>query len=278
MKKLISLLILLAWSLNFLPAQSIPNGSFESWMNNPAFNVEEPEFWITSNISAAAMGLPPNVTKTQDAHTGNYAIKLETVLDTDGEPFMGAAFMTAGISGSRPGKVRGYYKADLQGPDEVAIGIIMRTGEMIIGAGDIELTNSASEFTFFEFEIEYLLDLVPDTILMSIFNDNIDLGTEGTVLILDDLSFDVTSAAPDLGAAAGIRVSPNPVVDQLQVELAPEVGTAAFLIYDLNGRLLANHFVAGQATISINLPSGMYCYELRDRSGSVLAVDQFIIR
>jgi hypothetical protein len=279
MKQLISFVILLVLALSYLPAQSIPNGGFESWIDNPVFNVEEPEFWVTSNIAGAAAGLAPNVTKSSDAHGGSSAMRLETILDSSNEPYMGSAVLATGISGGKPLMVRGYYKLDLQGSDVPSIGIIMRQGLMIIGGGDFEFTTATDNYTYFEFEIEYFIDLMPDTILMSVFNDFEDVGTVGTVLHLDDLSFDTSTGVEERSVpSVGVQLSPNPVVDQLQVRLAPETIAAFFQIYDLSGRPLGRYYINGQATLMLNLPGGMYVYELRDRVGTVLAVDQFVIR
>ena len=277
MKKLLLLLTSLIVGGPLLFAQVIPNGDFESWYNHPVFNVEEPESWVTSNLSGAAAGLSANVVKTDDAYAGTYALRLETIMDNDGAPFMGAAVLNAKIEG-KPTTLSGYYKGTIVNPDKPGIGIILKTGFMPVGGGELEFTQSQSEYTYFEFEIEYFLNQEPDSIIISIFNDTESLGTQGTVIMLDDLVFDMASGVRwSVLGGVQVKLSPNPVVDQMRVEIPPELGETFFLIYNTQGRLLNSYLILGEKNIPVNFSAGIYYYELRNRPGEILTGGKFLV-
>src|ERR1700752_3899838 len=60
-------------------AQTIPNGSFESWTTK---TYEDPQIWSCANDEdhGGTTNYPASVTKTTDAYHGSYAIKLVSSL------------------------------------------------------------------------------------------------------------------------------------------------------------------------------------------------------
>jgi hypothetical protein len=57
---------------------SIPNNSFEEWEEASYL---EPEHWVTANVFSFLFGGDTSATHTTDAHSGNYAIRIEGVED-----------------------------------------------------------------------------------------------------------------------------------------------------------------------------------------------------
>lgn len=267
---------MLVWGINISNAQLLPNGSFESWYMHPLFDVEEPEEWVTSNIAGASVGLEANVTKTNDAHDGNHAIRLETILDADNEAFIGAAILNAEISG-KPTKCSGYYKGNFVNGDEPGIGVIVKSGVFPVGGADYLFTESQGSYTYFEFTLEYFLEMPPDSVLVTIFSDFEDEGNQGTVLLLDDLSLTISSGIEPLFEEVAIRLSPNPARDQMQVSVPMDAGMTNFTIISAEGQYLANYNLQGEQTIYFNLPTGLYYYELRNQQNQVINVGRFMV-
>ena len=59
-------------------AQMLPNNGFESWVTNPFPSFEDPESWNTPNGITSLVG-KITVTKSEDAFSGNYAPRMETI-------------------------------------------------------------------------------------------------------------------------------------------------------------------------------------------------------
>lgn len=267
---------MLVWGMNISFAQLLPNGDFESWYMHPVFEVEEPTGWTTSNIAAASVGLNANVTKTGDAHAGSYGVRLETILDADNEAFIGAAIFSGDISGT-PTKCSGYYKGDFEGSDEPGIGVIVKSGVFPVGGADYVFTESQGSYTYFEFTLEYFLEMPPDSVLVTIFTDFQDEGNEGTVLLLDDLTLTTTSGIEPLFEEVAIQLSPNPARDQMQVSVPMDEGITNFTIISTAGQHLANYSLQGEQTIHFNLSAGIYYYELRNQQNQVINVGRFMV-
>ena len=89
-----------------------------------------------------------------------------------------------------------------------------------------------------------------------------------------------TTSSSTISSNIDISVFPNPVVDNLRVQLGnylPQRGV--ILIYDLSGKLVLTHRVTGgTTTVSVSaLDSGTYLYEIRDGaivmgSGTVVSI------
>lgn len=86
MKKIIAVLSAIVMSVSVF-AQSIPNCGFEEWSSSGLFTQEQPNDWtaalvgnVTQEIFGITVPIPVNTyfgTKTTDAHSGNYAMKLQ---------------------------------------------------------------------------------------------------------------------------------------------------------------------------------------------------------
>jgi len=126
MKKTLLLLIGMAIGLISF-AQNLPNVGFENW--GTEFLYEGLSDWQTSN----SLGSPDmnGITKSTDAYSGDYSIKLQPVLE--GEDSIFSYFyqgtVTEGPSGGFPyteefDQVKGYYKCNMPGQDSASIYVI----------------------------------------------------------------------------------------------------------------------------------------------------------
>ncbi|HFA47891.1 MAG TPA: T9SS type A sorting domain-containing protein [Bacteroidetes bacterium] len=268
MKKLLIVLAALFFGYQFVLSQVVPNGGFEDWAVADPWSFEEPAFWVTSNLSTVGSNLPINVTKSSDAYKGDYAMKLETLTNpVNGDPFIGGALCRAYMEG-RPEKLSGYYKADLAENDGAAVAVLLFSGAAPVGAGEIEFETSVNDYTYFEIEIDYFLPTNPDTMTITAFSSTGD-SIIGSVLLLDDLSFDAVNSTSLLDAPKFItRLSPNPASDHILVEVPEGEGAVYFSIMDANGKLLKNVYFKSEINIDIAaFPMGNYFYKVVSQEG-----------
>jgi hypothetical protein len=82
-KKAVALAILLLVTL-FIKAQDIPNSGFEDWNSYRGANYEVPVGWTTNDVLTSKINPKYKgscTSKTSEAHSGNYAIKMQVVID-----------------------------------------------------------------------------------------------------------------------------------------------------------------------------------------------------
>lgn len=258
----------------FTQAQTIYNGDFENWTNIPPFNYEQPEFWVTSNTAGVPSGLPANVTKTTDAQSGSFAMKLETITEPGtSDPYIGGAVYGNALGGDgSPEKLSGYFKATLMGSDVCGIGIFLKGNGMLVGGGDIEFDTNADEYTYFEMPIEYFLPTPPpDTVSITVLTSTDD-ATPGTTLILDGLTFGlVNSVEVPLFPAFKTLISPNPASAEVRVEVPQDAGEVVFTAFDASGKKLeVVRFIHRTSLTVSSFANGQYFYEVRKGNGQLL--------
>lgn len=186
-------LIALVFHLN---AQSVYNGNFENWTKKVLY--EYPTGYFMSGLQLAAMGAPSNVTKTTDKQSGNYAIKMETVVfgnDTIAGAIIAGKPGNFGLTGipftERPTSLDGYAKYNIKPGDSAAIMVIFLFQGNIIGAGSKEVSGIQPTYTQFSIPIIFWVPLVnPDTMIMLASSSSLN-GTKipGSVVLLDHLQF-----------------------------------------------------------------------------------------
>ena len=83
MKKIVLLFVSLITIGNIFAQNTIPNGGFETWGGNSLFTQEQPNDWTAASDGTVTLygsyGIPVHFyfgTKSNDAHSGNYALKL----------------------------------------------------------------------------------------------------------------------------------------------------------------------------------------------------------
>ncbi len=224
-RTLVIVIALLAFQTLTYAHQDIPNGDFESW---PPGNFGNPEFWDSPNEDTS--GFPfflTTVSQTTDSHTGDYAAQITTgsvlgqivpgvltlgelivnIENPEASEFIGIPFT------DRPSGLGGFYKYSTTGNDFGAVGLLLtRYNEQTnnkdtIAFGLRELTPE-SEYTDFNFEVNYLSYEEPDSMNVIIISSaSLDM-TDGSELIIDDLSL-VYSDPPMVDLGDDVYICPG---------------------------------------------------------------------
>ncbi len=181
-------LIILGWMILpfFAFSQKLVNGGFESWYEKIYF--ENPEGYSTSN-STNGIDIFKNVTKIEDAHDGNYAIKLQTSMF--GTDTISGSLLSMGFPyTARPDSLTGYAIYDIKPGDTAIIGAFFMKNSNLVGVTLFPFTGNMSNYTYFSQPILWFLPLItPDTVIVFSFSSNPDKPVPGSILILDDINF-----------------------------------------------------------------------------------------
>ncbi|MDR0603172.1 MAG: leucine-rich repeat protein [Bacteroidales bacterium] len=77
-------------------------------------------------------------------------------------------------------------------------------------------------------------------------------------------TFDVSTDIKEIETSDDINVYPNPVRDNISIQLPDNVYQAVFTLYDIRGKVLIRREIDNQDAISVsNLTAGIYIYNLR---------------
>lgn len=303
MKKFLTLLFLASSAFLVKAQDTIPNHSFESWTSFGTF--EEPDGWVTSNIFLAFFGVDTfNVSKTTDAYSGTYAIKLEsfTITDSTGTQQYGAIAIstdlgtlfnngTPGFSYSqRATKLKGYYKAYSSDSDTSTIGIIMSQWNAAddtayaIGVGMIKFTDTSTTYQPFEVPLIYDPNFSgnPDTVMIFMASSG-DSIINGGVLIVDDLVLEAPTGITPVTGLMDKGAYPNPASDRLFIHYnLPEAAEVKIDIYNAAGQLMRSYqkeeLSSGIHSLEIaaeELEPGIYIYKIS--AGNRKSANKFII-
>ncbi len=196
-----------AVATNFAFAQSIPNGSFESWTTT---SFEDPTFFQCANDETHNGGYSPaNVKKSTDAYHGNYAIQMTTVtngVDTAGGYF---AYGNPGGNGTpqgglpinqKPTGIRFYYKNSMVVGDTGLVLCVFKKAGTVIGQYIYTTTGVHSSYTLFFQTFSPALSQIPDTVVFAAtcanFMNNAKKFIPGSTITIDSISFTGISAQP----------------------------------------------------------------------------------
>jgi len=197
-KHILSLAILLPFMAS---GQTIVNGNFESWTATPYDMLAG---WTNSNVQSIPQIGKPSYFKSTDAHSGSYALELQTV--TNGVDTVGAYTLDAPNPGgkgnftggtpysSQPTKITGYYKYSSPGKDSAGMLVIFKKAGVIISQ-DMFTLAPVSGYTAFSHNLS--LNSTPDSMIIGIVssyriinNNNYSTGEiPGSTLYMDDLVF-----------------------------------------------------------------------------------------
>ncbi|MCD4747046.1 MAG: T9SS type A sorting domain-containing protein [Bacteroidales bacterium] len=176
-------------------SQSIPNGSFENWTFETHY--EEPDTFVSTNSQSYICTGIANVTKTTDSHTGNYAVKLETIECNDETIFGGLFIGTPGDGGliggvpytERPDSLKGYVKYGLEVNDTAYIFLLFKINGIPLGVAMQAFYGTQSNYSEFTLPITWLAPYIqPDTLAAVIVSSNLDfLQYAGSYIYVDAL-------------------------------------------------------------------------------------------
>ncbi len=278
-------LILLFSIVVFGKAQTLPNNDFESWENLGLY--EEPETWNTPNPFTSIAGAV-GVTKSNDAYSGSFAARLETIDILGGSfqapglltlsefnvdigsgdfSFSGGYFLQENVS-----RLTGMYK--YTGVNGDSASIIMYNfkhpeGEEMdtIGIG-VTFLHDAEEWTPFEVIMENNNNHLPDTFnVMVLSSGSTDLNI-GSVLFVDSISIETNTGIIDLwNPTTPLHVYPNPAVETVNFEAGENALERVLIIYDLNGRIVSKTAFNTKTTqVDIeNFKPGLFSYNVTEK-------------
>jgi hypothetical protein len=214
-------------------SQAIPNNGFETWAITPPAPFESAEGWAGG----------PSISKSTNAHSGSFALQLQTAVFTNpnngetdtisGNAFTGTPGMGPGMPGTpgfaftnRPDSLTGWYTYSTSGNDANEVRVILSRWDAITLqreeiANTVFSCNPIDIYTRFSFPIQYNSSNTPDTASIEIRSSNspMEAPVLGSILLVDDLEF--TSADQTgfsyISTTQSFRIFPNPANDFLNV-------------------------------------------------------------
>lgn len=194
--------------------EALSDGDFENWKTHTegevSYEVPESKWWGSLNM-LKTLGCPLTMTKTTDAHTGNYAVKIETI--NWGDELIIPGIIAAGYFDKnqdigenlllgrdfekKPDLLKGYFKYFPADQDTAILysNLTKYNSETgirdTIAEGNISVTDSITDYSIFEISYDYYITgQIPDTInvvfLTSISGQDFK-GHVGSTLFIDDV-------------------------------------------------------------------------------------------
>ncbi len=262
-------------------SQPFPNGTLEGWTD---INSEEPANWTTFNLITTVLNLPNSVTKSSDAHGGNFAASIKTA-DINGDTL---GFLTNGNIGedgplggmpvnANPKTLSGFYKYTPVGPDTAVCALVsyrydaLSGNTMALDSVFISLPPTAG-YTNFSASLMYNTFPYADTLAIVFSSSNMNDSTSymgiGSELLIDDLSLEYYPVGVEENdSEIKVLVYPNPATDNFYIEYAAGQGNLQFELYNVIGSLVMSQQInatnAGKQIIHTNnLHKGIYLYTL----------------
>jgi hypothetical protein len=207
-KKLLLLVTFMGSAFSAFSQGSLPNGNFESWTSAV---YDYPMYYPqTSNPqSFFRCDSPFNVTKSTDAYSGSFSLKMETVVNMDtcfgfiaNTNVMGGGGPAAWTGGmpfnQKPTGIRGHYKYNVPSGDSAGIIISCRAGGSTVGFYAYTFGGVHTSYSLFNFTFVPALTVTPDSIIIAIVSSNpfSNSAMAGSTLFIDSLSFTGVTAQP----------------------------------------------------------------------------------
>lgn len=270
-------------------AQNI-NGGFEQWDSVEAgmFTNYTPRGWFEfMNAICEDEALPWSVTHSADAHSGSSALQIKNIATSFNQT---ASVMTSSESpdggfnnkipvNARYTRLEGYYKYTTVETDTFNIMVLMVKGEDFIAVARYEQAVNTSNYTKFSIPIIYsaAASVIPDSAVIVISAGSTDNFREGSTLLVDDISFALSSGMDDNKTTlhADVSVFPNPTSEFVNVSVKnAKYGNVTVELINIVGQTLKKEEVKPtnqQVDLTINLsdaPKGVLFVKVSDGSGS----------
>ena len=286
-------------------AATIPNHDFEIWSE---FKTEEPTSWSSINMITAMFGLSPSVTKSTDAHSGQYAMSVKSVdlssmggeLDTFGMATTGE-FGSDGPGGgfpltTKPDSFSFYYKYNNAANifDMALVGIFFskyNSSSQVSETLDSFIWILPAAFNWTRKSVVFSDTTSPDTANIIVVSSNIMLNIKGlgNEIIVDDMVFYYGGVGiPANRVIASNAIYPNPAKDRITVDfvLANDINENVIVrIHNLNGQLVQEHHTGivsqGHHSYSLNingLKNGQYLLSITSGNGKGFTSKLLIIQ
>ena len=214
-------------------SQTIPNNGFETWAITPPAPFETAEGWAGG----------PSIIKSTNAHSGSFAIQLQTAVFTNpntggtdtipGNAFTGSPGMGPGAPGTpgfaftnRPDSLTGWYTFSPVGNDMNEVRVTLSRWDAITLqreeiANTVFSCNPSDIYSRFSFPIQYNSNSTPDTAAIEIRSSNSPMEAVilGSIFLVDDLEF---ASADQTGfsiveSSSSLKFFPNPANEILSI-------------------------------------------------------------
>lgn len=283
MKKLYFALACLVFA-GSMTAQTVPNGSFENWNNTQGY--PEPDGWATLNILSLFTGSDYGVTQETPGAVGSSYCRLTCTADIDGVPTPALAITGSmnlltggGTTGfpvnNLPNFLSGKYRSTINGDDLAVIGCFFtRWNEAegitdTLALGSFEIIESQGSWTNFDVSIVPMMTGTPDTCVIAMLAGGGNFPEVGNSIDVDDLHFTGGTASVDESAQISFNAWPNPMNEQLMLDLTGMENVNDITLYDMQGRLM-QQWQMGASQVSLDvaqLPAGAYVLHVTNRRG-----------
>lgn len=273
------------------------NGGFENWITTSG--MLEPSGWQTLNFLSVFVN-PLSAFKAAgiDKHSGNYALKLQTVFlqhnpapnilpDTTGGAFTGKVIVSPlsiklGIPyTARPEKLEFWAKYIPVGNDIAGAFVLLQkwngTGHDTIAYNDINF-GSTSTYTLFQMNLNYHSTALPDTVTIGFSSSYVKLKARvGSTLYVDDVAFTGWVGIDEhINYTDKVKIFPNPAKENITIDA--QISEADNVqIDDVSGRLIGVYKIQNYST-NINtgvFAEGIYFYRIRDKNNKILTNGKF---
>jgi hypothetical protein len=276
MKKLVYSVILYAVLACNQSMAQLPNPGFEQWDSSVVINgnkIHDPSDWFSSNAGLVDIGMEQTCVRTTDAHSGNYAIQLTSKSD-DGDAQ--ATYLSSGNNiGQGPsdptvskfklnGRINGfegYYKYMPNGVDSFRVFLAMYRNGQYLGQSFIYISAPTSSYTKFFWPVNYPGTITPPDSAKFIIEPSVINGSEGSVLILDDLgvTYGFSIGVNEENLTTQFELYPNPTSTSLSITSSSVNNNLSYKIIDAKGALVLKGKYNNGASIDVaNLPEGLY--------------------
>ena len=276
-------------------SEPFPNGDFENWTT--ISTGEDPSGWGTYANQFPYYNLPVLVTKTIDANSGSFAVKLISDTGTVPPPFgtgvpgdtlLGTLQLNLinGFSSTKypfaykPDSLVGYTKGTVA-PDTNNFNFIMvqlSNNGTTIGQAFYFTQNSSNTYSRFATNFSYTSGLIPDSMQFIIFAGNPGDPIPGNVFYVDDLSFIYNPLnINDISEKITFKIYPNPVKDNLNIFTYSNEETF-IKIYNIVGEIILEAPMNMDLTTvsASDLSAGLFFYQILNKNGNILDAGKFI--
>ena len=214
--------------------------------------------WTSTIALSSSLGRF-STTKTNNSHSGSFALRLETidVFDDTIGIITNGNFGNDSIIGGQPfttvfDTLVAYYSYTPNGFDTAAIGLTFSKNGNEVGRY-FEPLYSANSYT--KVEIPFVLSMVPDTLRIDIIS-SFNGGNIGSTLFIDGLILKsiITSLEAEISEINDFSVFPNPSNGFLNINFELSTGEARVKVIDAIGKEFINQKVqTGRQKLSFNL-------------------------
>lgn len=304
--KTLKIFILLC-AIGLLPfegaSQQILNGGFEETYTDSYGPMDylRPLNWYFATTANLMCPTPIRGEMTNDSHTGEWAVKLETLycgphesggVGTGQENESSVFPDIAHAVDARPDQVSYYYKfSPANGDTALFSAVLFNYPDSItvwqpdwflfidtVGIAQELIIEPENEYVERVVNFEYLSTETPKYIIMyfstyhNIFNFyEGEYADPGTTLWIDDIELIyLTTSSENLLQETQVRIYPNPVADHFQVEVPANITVQSMQVHDFSGRHVKTLNPQNQFFSLNELPAGMYFLTVHTDQGSVV--------